>query len=73
MGVNVCELWESGNFREKRRVQALMFPEGVICNREKEGCRAQSVNTFLSLIALFSEKLREIKKGKTGAKPVFPF
>ncbi len=71
MGVNLCESWEKGDFQEKRRVQTVVFPEGVIFDRENEGYRTPRVNTFFSLTALFSARLKEIKKGKTSSKTDF--
>jgi site-specific DNA recombinase len=71
LGVNLCESWEKGDFQEKRRVQTMVFPEGLIFDREKQGYRTARVNTFFSLTALFSARLTEIKKGKISDKTNF--
>ncbi|KAA9338801.1 recombinase family protein [Adhaeribacter soli] len=71
MGVNLCESWEKGDYRERRRVQSVVFPEGVTFDKEKQGYRTSRVNVFFSLTALFSERLKEMKKGKTSDKPDF--
>jgi site-specific DNA recombinase len=71
MGVNLCGSWEKGDYRDRRRVQSVLFPEGVIFDKENQGYRTPRVNIFFSLTALFSSRLKEMKKGKTGAKHDF--
>jgi site-specific DNA recombinase len=71
LGVNLCESWTNGNYAEKRRLQGMVFPNGVLFDREKGGYRTERVNTFFTLTVLASAHLQERKKGKISPKTNF--
>ena len=50
--LNLPELWISGDLEEKRRIQKMVFPEGIRYNHEKHCYRTSRVNTIFSLMPL---------------------
>ena len=81
---NLLNFWHSPNFNEKVSLQNMVFPEGILYNREKRIYRTERVNTLFSVNSLLSKEY-ELKKqsGKlilnknsafvppTGLEPVF--
>jgi hypothetical protein len=53
------------NASKKRRLQALVFPEGVAYDRVKEGYRTTRVNSLFGLAAEISQESKEKEKGKS--------
>jgi len=56
-------LWESGDLEEKRRIQKIVFPDGIIYDHQKHHYRTNRVNTLFSAIPLLQEGLRGKKNG----------
>lgn len=54
-----------GDFFYKQRLKQLVYPEAVVCNKEKRAVRTFKVNGLFSEIALLSRVLFENKKGNT--------
>ena len=44
-------LWEDSDYDDKQRLQYLLFPEGILYNKQKREVRTRRTNTILSLIA----------------------
>ena len=52
--LNLPELWGSGDLEEKRRIQKMVFPEGIRYNHQKHCYRTSRVNTIFSLMPLIA-------------------
>ena len=61
--LNLPKLWVSGNLEEKRRIQKLVFPEGILYNREKDTYRTFRVNTIFKLIPMIADEIRKKENG----------
>nr|WP_319511398.1 recombinase family protein [uncultured Draconibacterium sp.] len=64
--IRIClkplELWDNSDLYGKRIFQKLLFPEGIIYNREKDQYRTTRINGFFSLIPEISRDLNGHKK-----------
>ena len=56
-------MWRSGKFNTKRKLQNLMFPEGIRYDRENDNYRTTRTNFLFSLIACLSEEYGGKKDG----------
>ena len=63
LALNLPKLWVFGNLEEKRRLQKLVFPEGILYNREKDTYRTFRVNTIFKLIPMIAEEIRGKENG----------
>ena len=83
--LNPLLLWDSSDLYGKRIFQNLLFPEGIIYNRELDNYRTMRVNSFFSSIPQLARVLGGDKKrdsikfdkiptwvGPTGLEPVTP-
>ena len=61
-------LWASSPVKEKERLQKLVFPEGIIYDKEKGAFRTGRVNSVFELIAGLQQNLDQKEKGQTGGK-----
>lgn len=50
----VATVWVSGDVTRKERLQKLIFPQGIVFDRQKEAFRTTSVNSVFALIASLS-------------------
>ena len=57
------QIWRSGKFNTKRKLQNLVFPEGIRYNRENDNYRTTRTNFLFSIIACLSEEYVEKKWG----------
>ncbi|HWY13386.1 MAG TPA: hypothetical protein VN026_18810, partial [Bacteroidia bacterium] len=71
-----AQLWASNSYRGKLELQELMFPKGILFDREKNDYRTIETNPVVFTIAEISRSLAEIKKPdslnlleKTGLVP----
>lgn len=62
---NLSKYWESSNTTRKQKIQNLMFPDGILYNKEKGIYRTEKVNGIISYIAELSKGLGEKKNGQT--------
>ncbi|CAN5460486.1 recombinase family protein [soil metagenome] len=82
---NLVNLWVSGDSEEKRNLQILLFPSGILYDRENDNYRTTEINSIITLTHSFSEGLRQNKNGlreknsrqsalvvRTGIEPVLP-
>ncbi len=85
--INMCldlpSLWEKATFHAKMEIQNIMFPEGILYDREKNDYRTPKINAAILLITRLASNLGEgIKRkaallgglsnvvGATGFEPV---
>ncbi|GET24354.1 serine type site-specific recombinase [Prolixibacter sp. NT017] len=61
--LNPLIMWEKSNLTGKRVFQNLLFPEGIIYNRELDHYRTPRVNSFFSPIPQLARGLTVNKKG----------
>ena len=62
---NMLKLWQLGDLSQKRRVQNLIFPDGLIYNKENDDIEPVSMNDFLFIFDLKSVGYEEKEKGQT--------
>ena len=61
-------MWENGNLAEKRKIQKMVFPDGIEYDRENDEYRTFRVNSFFSYIPVISKELGYKKTGKFRVK-----
>ena len=61
--LNPLILWEKSDLEGKRIFQNLLFPEGIIYNRELDQYRTPRINSFFSPIPQMARALKEDKNG----------
>ena len=59
---NPLQIWHSIDYDDKQRLQFLMFPEGLMYNKENNTVRTFRVNNVFSLISSTARVLDENKK-----------
>ena len=60
---NLSGAWIRAGFENKRRVQSLICPQGVVYNKENEVVRTEKVNSLFALIPYSKRVIEENKKG----------
>ena len=55
-------MWENGNLAEKRKIQKMVFSDGIEYDRENDEYRTFRVNSIFSAIASISGDLAQNKK-----------
>lgn len=83
---NVSELWNDGDFDEKTRLQKLVFPNGIVYNKENDSVRTIYTNALFASIPLlmkFFDKNENARLnenghlsnqvGMSGFEPIFRF
>ncbi len=64
--LNLPQAWLSGDIEEKKRIQKIVFPQGIVYNHEKHHYRTERVNLLFSSIPLFQEDLQGKKNGTSS-------
>ncbi len=54
IATNLSELWVFSDFDKKRKLQNLVFPEGILYNKQKDAVRTLRANTLFAAIPLCS-------------------
>ena len=67
IAANLSELWVFSDFDKKRKLQNLVFPEGILYNKQKNAVRTLRANTVFAAIPLCSAS-SEAKKNARAAK-----
>ena len=62
---NINEIWTSAKYADKEIIQNLIFPSGLVYDRENNTFRTEEINEVFSLIARQMEVLEGNKKGFT--------
>lgn len=68
---NLRQLWVSSDYHEKQRLQYLVFPEGMMYNKQKDEVLTTRINSIFGQIALLSMTSRENQKGNPLADCLF--
>ncbi|KAA3438836.1 hypothetical protein FOA19_10250 [Rufibacter hautae] len=71
LALSLSSSWTKGDALQRRRLQALVFPEGVQYDREKEGYRTTRVNSIFGLASEISQKMGEKERGKSSSETDF--
>jgi site-specific DNA recombinase len=80
---NITDLWTSGDLKQKKKIQNLIFPSGIGYDKQNNKVRTNRVNALFSSIPLISKGIAALKNGEpipmnqfsvcvtsTGFKPV---
>lgn len=59
------EIWASSDYVQKRKLQNLIFPDGIFYNKGKDRILTGRINSFFQLIYSLSTESRSNKKGGT--------
>ena len=83
---NLSSAWLSAKYENKQRLQQLVFPEGVVYNKQERAVRTQRVNSIFAQIPIQARVLKEKENGdpmknrhqshsvpQTGIEPVLAF
>jgi site-specific DNA recombinase len=65
---NLHELWVSGSYNTKQKLQYLLFPEGIYYDKKNDMYRTERVNSVFNLINSCSGNYETQKKGKISYK-----
>ena len=57
-------LWDSGNYKKKKTLQYLVFPDGIVYDKKKQEFRTDRINSVFSVIACLSSVLAKKKSGR---------
>jgi site-specific DNA recombinase len=85
MAENLSRIWASEVFDVKQKLQNLVFPEGILYNKEKNTVRTTKINSLFAEIPLLKRDLEKKKNGSpiknyhlnypvpgTGIEPAHP-
>lgn len=61
---NLSETWALSRFDDKRKLQSLVFPEGILYNKQKDIVRTPRINSIFAPIPILSGILKNNKKGQ---------
>ena len=64
----LSSLWAKGNLNEKRKIQKMIFPEGIEYDRKTDKYRTLRVNSFFSYIPVITKDVDNKKTGKFRVK-----
>jgi site-specific DNA recombinase len=62
---NLSQLWLSFKYEEKQKLQYLIFPNGILYNKEKDAVRTEKINALFAEIPHLKRILEENKKGNS--------
>ena len=60
---NISQMWISGDFHDKQKLQYLLFPEGMLYDKENGVVRTTRINYLFRSIAMESRVSDEMQKG----------
>ena len=60
---NLSETWSLSRFDDKRKLQSLVFPEGILYNKQKDIVRTPRINSIFAPIPILMGILKDNKKG----------
>ena len=61
---NLSDFWASGDYDDKRKLQEVLFPGGVLFDKQFDNYRTRDVNTILQLTHSMSKDLEGNKNGQ---------
>ena len=56
------DLWRNGNYKERQKIQNLVYPEGISYDKDSEDYRTDSVNPALEVFRRFTESCEANKE-----------
>ena len=62
---NLTDLWDNSEIAEKRKLQYMVFPEGIEYDYTNGNYRTLRVNSFFELTRSLSNSFKEIKNGNS--------
>ena len=62
---NMLKLWQLGNLPQKKRVQTMIFPDGLVYDKKNDDIEPLSKNEFMFVFDLKSVGYEEKEKGQT--------
>jgi site-specific DNA recombinase len=63
---NISQAWVSADYQSKQRLQKLVFPDGILYNKEKGVVRTPRVNSLFAAIPLLTKVSDEKEKGDSS-------
>ena len=63
MAANLSKIWASSEFDGKQKLQNLVFPEGILYNKEKHVVRTSKINSLFAEIPPLKQDLEKKKNG----------
>ena len=72
LALNLPLLWKKSNYVRKRRIQNLVFPEGIFYNRKKDDYRTGRINLLFSAIPCLVGLTEDNKNGEIDFFTIFP-
>ena len=60
---NISNMWASGDFYDKQKLQYLLFPEGMLYDKENGSVRTTKINCFFQQVAVETRVSGEMQKG----------
>ena len=64
MSSNINNLWTSGDLKQKKKIQNLVFPSGIGYDKQNDKVRTNRVNALFSSIPLISMGIAKLKNGE---------
>lgn len=68
----MLKLWQLGNLGNKKRIQNLIFPDGLVYDKENDDIEPLSKNEFLFVFDLKSMGYKEKKTDKLSFLTICP-
>ena len=68
MSLNLSSTWEEMGFGEKVRLQSIVFPEGILYDKQNDVVRTTKVNSIFEVNRYLSEKYGRKKSGILSKK-----
>ena len=63
---NLSQAWVSAEYEQKQRLQKLVFPDGILYNKQKGLVRTPRVNSLFEAIAILSSDSSKNKKADSS-------
>ncbi len=68
LSLELAPLWASSDFKNKEHLQKLVFPDGIIYDRQKGDYRTERINSVFALVASLARVSEQKEKGQTTSK-----
>ena len=66
LSINLSKLWASGNLEQKRKIQKMVFPDGIEYDHQNDVYRTFRTNSIFNVIHSLSETNRHKKNGNNA-------
>ena len=68
---NISEIWHSSEYSAKQKLQYLIFPDGIMYNKEKDTVRTEKINSLFASIPLLTGNSGNNKRGTLKKEYLF--